>query len=154
MLTDPATGLPAMTSPATAQAIQPSIVGVPQEFIQHREHYKFELPKDAVPANWGRVDADRFFALTPLSATEEEAAMRAAGQNGVFDGGMLSKHWMLSSVYAIGGAYTGRNFDKITEWREAIGPKGRKFLDLAFGHLHNISEKQGEDFLAGMQRAG
>lgn len=159
---DPATGLPVPPGP-TPQApqtapIQPAITGVPQQFIEQREHYIFTLPADSLPASWatsGRGDGDRTFALTLLSTAEEEAALRAATSNGqAFDASQLGKHWMLSSVYAIGGKYTGRNYDTITAWLDAIGPRGRKLVDKAFTHLHNITEKQGEDFLAGMQRKG
>lgn len=158
---DPATGLPlpgGMISPSTAAAIQqPVFAGVPQEFVQQREHYVFTLPVDCLPETWrtsGRPDGDRTFALTLLSTAEEEGALKAATQSGAFDAGQIGKHWMLSSVYAIGGQYTRRNFDTITKWMDDIGPKGRKMLDKAFSHLHTITDAQGEAFLAGMQRKG
>jgi len=158
---DPATGLPlpgSMSSMSTAQAVQqPVFAGVPQEFIQAREHYVFTLPAECLPEAWktsGRPDNDRTFALTLLSTAEEEGALKAATQGGAFDAGQIGKHWMLSSVYAIGGVYTRRNFDTITAWMDAIGPKGRKLLDKAFSHLHTITDKEGENFLAGMQRKG
>lgn len=156
---DPHTGLPVpnMSSPATAAAIQPTFAGVQQQFIEQREHYAFTIPPEFLPESWktsGRPDTDRTFALTLLSTAEEEAALKAATQNGTFDGGQIGKHWMLSSVYAIGGQYTRRNFDTITAWMDAIGPKGRKLLDKAFSHLHTITDAQGETFLAGMQRKG
>lgn len=164
--TDPATGLPIPPQPyqqptpqhaQTAQPIQPMIAGVPLGHIEQREHYIFTLPADLLPTTWstsGHSDADRTFALTLLSASEEESALRQAGQGGTFDAGQLGKQWMLASVFAIGGKYTGRNYDRIMKWLDDIGPRCRKLVDKAFTHLHNITEKQGEDFLAGMQRAG
>lgn len=155
---DPRTGLPVPPVPTPQAAgtapVQPAITGVPQNFIQQREHYIFTLPDNVLPEAWktsGFSDTDRTFALTLLSTAEEEAALRTAGQNN--DMSAVGKHWMLSSIYAIGGRYTGRNFDTITSWLDAIGPKGRKLVDHAWSHLHTISQKQGEDFLASMRRA-
>ncbi len=159
--TDPATGLPVPPQQSLAPQhapIQPVLSGVPQQHVETREHYIFTLPTDVLPSSWavsGRADADRVFALTLLSTSEEESALRAATANGQsLDVGQMTKNWMLSSVFAIGGKYTGRNYDTITAWLDAIGPRGRKLVDKAFTHLHNITEKQGEDFLAGMQRKG
>ena len=79
-------------------------------------------------------------------------AMMSGG--GTPDPSAVSRHWLLATVYAIGGRYTARNFDQITQWLDDIGPKGRKCLDKAFQHLHAINDKQGEDFLASMKRGG
>ena len=114
---DPHTGLPlppagGPTPQAPQTAIQPSITGVPQQFIEQREHYIFTLPADVLPEAWkasGRPDSDRTFALTLLSTAEEESALRAATASGNLDASQIGKNWMLSSVYAIGGKYTGRN---------------------------------------------
>lgn len=154
---DPATGLPMPSSPAAAQAIQPQISGVPQEYIEAREHYIFTLPLELLPESWkssGRPDSERSFALTLLSMDEEEKALKNGFSGGTPDPGAMSRHWLLSSIYAIGGVYTRRNFDRITEWLDAVGPKGRKIVDACFGHLHNITAAQGEAVLAGMQRKG
>lgn len=151
---DPATGLPRMTSAATAETIQPQITGVPQQFVEQREHYMFTLPTSCLPASWRRRDEDRTFALTLLSTSEEEAGLRAATASGTMDASKIGKHWMLNTVYAIGGVYTGRNFDTISTWLDDIGPKGRKLVDMAFTKLHNVDTAEGEAFLAGMQRKG
>lgn len=149
---DPSTGLPMPQAPAPISA---DIAGVPSEFIVQREHYVFTLPEEVLPASWKREPKDRTFALTLLSVAEEESAMRSMMANGgTPDPAAVSKAWFLASVYAIGGAYTRRNFDTITQWMEDIGPKGRKLLDQAHTHLHNVTPKQGEDFLATMQRRG
>lgn len=148
---DPATGMPVVSNVISQP---PVITGVPQHAVAIREHFQFVIPPSVLPTSWSRPDADRTFSLSLLSTAEEELAMRAATQNGNFDGSQLNKHWMLSTVYMIGGQYTGRNFDRITEWLDAIGPKARKLVDKAFGHLHNISDAEGEAFLAGMQRKG
>lgn len=152
-----ANGLPQPSSAATAQAIAAPVHGVPQEYVQQREHYIFTLPLSCLPDTWqtsGRSDKDRQFALTLLTTAEEESALKAATSSGTFDASQVGKRWMLATVYAIGGAYTGRNYDKITSWLDAIGPKGRKLVDKAFSHLHTITDAEGEEFLAGMQRAG
>lgn len=153
---DPATGMPMPPGPTqqAPQTVQPAIAGVPQQFVEVREHYFFTIPKEMLPLGWSRQDEDRTFAMTPLSASEEEAALRFAASSGTFDPGQMGKHWMLSSIFAIGSKYTGRNHDTITKWLDDVGPKARKLVDKAFTHLHNITEKQGEDFLAGMRRAG
>lgn len=154
---DPATGLPRVQPNSAAAAastpIQPGVAGAPVEYIERREHYIFTIPKTGVPQSWNRPDADRCFALTLLSVSEEEAGMRAMTQGGGSpDPSAIQRHWLLATIYAIGGKYTHRNFDQISQWLDDIGPQGRKYLDKAFQHLHSISERQGEDFLASMQR--
>lgn len=157
---DPQTGMPYVSpgsaAAAAAMPIQPAITGAPQDYVVQREHYIFTLPVDILPGNWKRPDADRTFALTPLSVAEEEGGMKAMMANGgdTPDPTAVSRHWLLASIYAIGGKYTGRNYDTITQYLEDIGPKGRKGLDKAFQHLHSISAKQGEDIIASMQRRG
>lgn len=153
---DPQTGMPYVSpgsaAAAAAMPIQPAVGGVPQEYVVQREHYIFTLPADMLPASWKRPDGDRAFALTLLSAAEEESAMRAAQDGG--GPAAVVRSWFLNSVYAIGGKYTGRNYDTITQWLEDIGPKGRKGLEACFQHLHAINAKQGEDIIASMQRRG
>lgn len=156
---DPTTGLPRVqpgsAAAAAAMPIQPEIPGAPHQFVASREHYVFTIPGDGVPGSWSRPDGDRTFALTLLSVGEEEQGMRAMMQSGGSpDPSAVNRNWLLSTIFAIGGRYTGRNFDTISSWLDDIGPKGRKYLDRAFQHLHSISEKQGEDFLASMQRRG
>ena len=156
---DPASGMPAPVPGSAAAAatmpIQPAIGGVPQDYVVQREHYIFTLPVAGPPASWKRPDADRTFALTPLSVSEEEGGMKAMMANSDKpDPTAISRHWILAAVYAIGGRYTGRNFDTITQYLEDIGPKGRKGLDMAFQHLHTLTTKQGEDIIASMQRRG
>jgi uncharacterized protein (TIGR00255 family) len=71
---DPQTGMPYVSpgsaAAAAAMPIQPAITGAPQDYVVQREHYIFTLPVEVLPGNWKRPDADRTFALTPLSVAE------------------------------------------------------------------------------------
>lgn len=102
----------------------------------------FTLPSDVVRG------IERRFLIIELNTDKEDHANRLAGQGLNLQGAITQQS--IAAIGAIGDTFKP-TYDQVREWREAIGPIGRKLVETGFHRVNTPENKVTESFLDSAQ---
>ncbi len=131
--TDPGLGLPIKA-------------GSPLQTELARPYISYTLPPKMVGLRWdelGFTDADRAFKMTEISPGQQDRAAKLANGNG----SILGKELMYSSLYRVGAWKPQSSRDRLDQWWDAIGSKGRRLVEAAFMKMQSVDEVDVDTFL-------
>jgi hypothetical protein len=86
----------------------------------------------------GLPDKDLTFVLAEATTDDEEAARKFA-RNDQFK--LVDRLQDLCTIQ-IGGEYVGMNHQRLTTWKDAIGPKGRKMVEAKWLENYQVSGEE------------
>ncbi len=119
--------------------------GLPGDGIDNRKKRhatQFTLPRTiAESKSWkqsGLPDKDLKFTLAEATTADETEARRFAR------GDMLKMGDRLQDLCTIqiGGELVGMNQERLTRWKDAIGPKGRKLVEAKWLEVYQVTGEE------------
>jgi hypothetical protein len=112
-----------------------------------RPHVEYTLPENKISRFFqqqGFEKEDLTFRMIEISPAQQDRAAKTANNNP----SVLSRELLFASLWQV-GSWSGRdNRDKLAKWWEAIGTKGRRYVEAAFMEMQSVEEADVESFLA------
>lgn len=112
-----------------------------------RAHIEYTLPRSMVSRFYERKGftvEDLTFCMIEITPAQQDRAAKVAGQNP----SVLSRELMFAAIWKV-GSWKGRdNRQKLQQWWDAIGSKGRRLVEAAFMEMQSVEEADVESFLA------
>jgi hypothetical protein len=119
--------------------------GLPGDSIDNRKKrsaMQFTLPSSiAAQRSWrdsGLPEKDLTFVLAEATTDIEEAARKF----GKGDFTKTAERIQDLCTIKIGGEYVGMNHARLTTWKDAIGPKGRKLIEAKWLENYQVSPEE------------
>lgn len=111
-----------------------------------RPFIQYTLPENMVGLRWtelGFTADDRVFKMSEITPRQQDKAAKLANGNN----SVLGRELMFASLYRIGAWKPQRNRDRLTQWWEAVGSKGRRLIEAAFMKMQSVEETDVDSFL-------
>lgn len=105
---------------------------------------EFTLTKALVGKGFGPLgftDTDLVFGISEITPDQESRAGKLAGAGLDFAASYVEQQKM--TLYMIGGKKTDNQFDLISKWFKAIGPRGRKVVEMCYSEVNSIEQVDG-----------
>lgn len=115
-----------------------------------RPHITYTLPEAHLGLSFGTKgfkEADRTFKLVEVSPRQQDRAAKVANGNA----SILGRELMFSALWRVGDWKPQRDRDRLVDWWDAIGGKGRRLVEAAFLKMQSVEEADVENFLASGQ---
>ena len=129
------TGFAGIPSQSTPEGITP---------VGERTYTEFTIPESCLGVEWtasGFGEKDRTFGMTEITPAQEQRAGKLAGAT--MDFGTVYTEQQKMTIYVIGGKKTNNQHDLLTRWFAAIGPKGRKIVEMCYSEINSIEQSEG-----------
>lgn len=129
--------------------------------VAKRPGWRFEIPDEELGIEWDRPDAERSFMMIQVKPKEQAQAAQIGKDNPEAVGSemIMQALWRIGDVFDKDGelieeGWAARgNRERVTQWWDAIGPKGRQLVQDAWVHTHQPDARARASFLAGAKRA-
>lgn len=119
----------------------------PTPTTAERPHVLYTLPPNMVGLEFaakGFGDDDRTFAMAEVTPKQQDHAAKVANGNP----SVLSRELIFASLYKVGNWRPRDDRERLAQWWDAIGSKGRRLVEAAFLKMQSVEEADVENFLA------